>query len=153
MWTDGAAPGSGSGRAEQGLEAPAHDGEVVEASLELGHLRAHDRAHVRAGESAGPTDRDDLLDLGQGEPEPPRPSDELEDAERGALIDPIAGERPLRRWEDACGLVEPQRPSTDAGGRRHLTDQQPVPGHVPRLHLAPGVKVKRHLARRTASPR
>ena len=143
MWTDGAARGPCGGRAEQGLESTAHDGEVVEAPLELCHLGADDRAHVRAGESACPTNRDDLLDLGQREPQPTRPGDELEDADRVAVIDPIAGQRPPWRRQDPRGLVEPQRLSTDAGGRRDLTDQQPVLGHVPRLHLAPWVKVKR----------
>ena len=143
MWTDGAARGPCGGRAEQGQESAAHDGEVIEASLELWHLGADDGAHVRAGESACATNRDDLLDLGQREPQPTRPSDEREDADRIAIIDPIAGYRPAWRREDPRGLVEPQRLSTDAGGRCDLTDQQPVLGHVPRLHLAPRVKVKR----------
>ncbi len=146
VWADGAACRPCGRRAEQGLEAAAHDGEVVEASPELGHLGADDRAHVRARESACPTNRDDLLDLGQGEPEPPRPGDELEDADRAAVIDAIAGRRPPWRRKDPRGLVEPQRLSTDAGGRRDLTDQKPVLGHVPRLHLAPEVKVKGCLA-------
>jgi len=114
VWADGAARALRGGRAQQSLEPPAHDGEVVEASLELGHLGADHRAHMRAGESACPANRDDLLDLGQGESQPTRPGDELEDADRVAVIDPIAGRRPrgqvlrpiVGRWRASLGPGE-----------------------------------------------
>lgn len=142
VWADSASAGPGGRRAEQGLETPPHDGEVVEAPLELGHFRADHGPDVRTGGSPGLTNRDDVLDLGQGEPEPPRPRDELEDSDRAPVIDAIATRRPPWRREDPRGLVEAQRLSSHARGRRDLADQESVPGHVPRLHLAPKVKVK-----------
>jgi hypothetical protein len=98
--------------------------------------------NVRARLPPGSLNRDNLLDLGQAEPEPLRLADECQHVQRLSPVEAVARAGAPGRGEDTRVLVKPERLPCRPGALRHLTDQQPVPAHGNTLNPAPRGKVK-----------
>jgi hypothetical protein len=97
---------------------------------------------MRTGHSTGSPDRDDLSDLGEGQPEAPCPADRRQQGERVGIVEPVAAVGPRGRREDPRGFVEPESLSTEPALGRHLADQERLASHGSTLHLALKGKVK-----------
>src|SRR5581483_5664211 len=85
---------------------------------------------------------DDVTDLSQPEPEPPRAGDEREQRQDFAVKDPVPGRRPGCRRNDPGRLVQAERLPGDAAPGKHLSDPQTCSGHDMSLNPAPGGQVK-----------
>jgi hypothetical protein len=97
---------------------------------------------MRTGHPTGSPDRDDLSDLGEGQPEAPCPADKRQQGERVGIVEPVAAVGPRGRREDSRGFVEPEGLSTEPALGRDFSDQESLASHASTLHLAPKGKVK-----------
>ena len=139
---DGVAESRGPPAVQQSAEAVANLGQVPEPLVQVVSLLAHKLADVGARCPTRPLDRDDLLDLGQGEPETLCLSAEGQKVQRLGAVHAVARFSALRRGQDARLLVQPQCLPARTAPLRHLTDQQSVSGHDQTIDPAPGGKVK-----------
>jgi len=69
---------------------------------------------VGARRGASATEGDDMRDLGEGETEATRASDERQQIERFRRVQPISGWCPVWCGQDAPPLVQPERLAPDA---------------------------------------
>src|SRR2546422_8697781 len=90
----------------------------------------------------GPAECNYVLDLRERQAEPTSLTDEREQPQHVGWIAPVAGRPTARRGKDVSPLVQPQRLSTQAAARCHLTDKQPVPLHEDRVGPIPRGTVK-----------
>jgi hypothetical protein len=114
-----------------------------ERVLKVGRLPFEKLTDVRAGCGTGAPERDDVLDLGERQPESPPLTHEGHDSERITRVEAVARWRPTRGRQDAQGLVEAQRLTANAALLRHLPDEQAAPVHGTTIDPAPWGKVKR----------
>ena len=121
--------------AQSGLNRAEQAGEVCRFPFKQ-------RADVVAGSGPGSSERHDMSDLREGQPEPARLPDERQQPQHVGRIDAIARAGPMRARQDPPRLIEPERLAADSAARGHLPDQQPVAPHEGRIDLAPGGKVK-----------
>src|SRR5581483_11171080 len=136
--TDGAAARRPAVPGAQALpDAAAHLDEVLQLAVELHGLRAQQALDVPARRAAAPADRDDLLDLGQGEPEAARLGDEAQHVDRVLAVDPIAIGGACGRLQDLLSFVEADRLRRDAGLPGQLADLESAFHMSPRLKLSP----------------
>ena len=80
--------------------------------------------HARDGARA--PERNDVLDLRQGEAQTASLTDECEQPQHVGRVAAIAGRRPLGWQQNASRLVQPQRLAAHAAACGHLADQQPA---------------------------
>lgn len=93
---------------------------------------------MSARRPAALADRDDLLDLREGEAEGARLLDEAQHVDGFFIVDPVPVGRASRRRKDALSLIETDRLRRDAGAPGELTDLQAAPVHDnPSLNLSP----------------
>lgn len=115
--------------------------QLVQEPLEINRLLFQQGADVHAG---GPraADGDDVLNLGEAEPEAASAPDEGEHAEHCVRVQTIPGRRAARGRQDPPSLVDQERLTAESTLGRHLADPQPL-CHALSLRLAPGGRVKR----------
>ena len=80
--------------------------------------------HARGGSRA--PERNDVLDLRQGEAQAASLTDEREQPQHVGRVAAIARRRPLGWRQDPSRFVQPQRLATQAATCGHLADQQPA---------------------------
>jgi hypothetical protein len=78
---------------------------------------------VRTRRGPGSAQRDDVLYLGERQPEPPTLLDEREDAQGVRRIDAVAGSGATRGRQNAAGFVEPERLAAGATPCCHLANE------------------------------
>lgn len=124
-------------------QAVADHGQVPEPFVELGHLLPGECANMAAGRFTRQLEGQNLLDLRQGEPDPPRLGDELDQRDGLFPIHVVARWSPGRTGKDARRLVQAERPSADPGLDPDFPNQQPLACHAHTVNLALRGKVKR----------
>lgn len=72
---------------------------------------------------SGAAERDDVFDLGEGQADPPRLSDEREYAQDIGRVTTIAGRCALARRQDAPRLVQPECLPANPAARCHFADE------------------------------
>lgn len=90
----------------------------------------------------GAADGDDVLNLGEAQPETASAPDEGEQAEHCLGINTIPGRCTTRGGQDAPSFVDQERLPAESGLGRDLADPQSL-CHAPSLRPAPGGRVKR----------
>jgi hypothetical protein len=103
-----------------GVENASHSGEHP---FQVGCLLLQERSDVNTRGGSGASERDDLLDLGQREPQPACPSDELKQPQYARQITPVARWCASARREDAARLVESQRLAAQPAPARDFADE------------------------------
>lgn len=90
----------------------------------------------------GAADGDDVLNLGEAEPETARAPDEGKHAEHCVGVQTIPGRRAARGRQDPTSLVDQECLAAESALSRYLADPQPL-CHALSLWLAPRGRVKR----------
>jgi hypothetical protein len=96
---------------------------------------------VAARRSPGASKSHDVLDLGQRQSESPGLSDKGEHRQHIRRVLTVARSGTAGSWQDAAGLVQPQRLAAQTSASRYLADEQSLL-HDDRVAPAPWGKVK-----------
>ncbi len=106
-----------------GVEDASHSGEHT---LQVGGLLLQKGADVGTRGRPRPPEGNDVSDLSERQPEPPRLPYEREQRQHVSGVPTVARGCPVGRRKDAPRLVEPKRLAAQPAARRHLTNEQPL---------------------------
>ena len=123
-----------------GVENTSHSGEHA---FEVGGLLLQKRPDMDARGRPRPPERNDVSDLSECQPEPPRLHYERQQFQHVSGVPTVARGCPAGWRKDATCLVEPKRLAAQSAARRDLTDEQPML-HEAKIEPAPRGKVKWH---------
>jgi hypothetical protein len=111
-----------------------------EHALKVRCFLREQRADVDARSGARPAKGDDVLDLGEREPQSASVTDEGQQPQYISRITAISGWRSTRGRQNAARFVEPKRLAAESATTRDVADEQPV-FHGASIRLAPWDKV------------
>jgi hypothetical protein len=116
--------------------------EIVKPLIQLVGLSPDKLADLGTWRVARPLDPDDLANLNEREPQPLRPTDELEQSHCLDIVCAVACRRSPCRGQYSGRFVEAERLSCCSATRCEVADEQAVSAHDRSVNPALGVKVK-----------
>ena len=123
-----------------------------EESGQVGRSLFKEPVHVGTGRDTGPTERNNVPELGEGQPQSPALLDERQDAKYFLGIHAVAGRGPARRRQNPPRLVQPHRLAAGSAPFGDLADEKGVSIHVHTLNPALWGKVNHWGSNRVATP-
>jgi hypothetical protein len=135
VWTD---DGLVVARDAPGIENLPNPGEHA---FEIGRLLIEECPDVDARRGAGASEPDDVLDLGEREPEAAGLTHEAEESQHVRWISTVPGGCPAGPRKDAAHFVQSKRLAAHAAARGNLPDEELL-FHGGSIRLAPWGKVK-----------
>jgi hypothetical protein len=94
---------------------------LAQHRLKVARFLAEQPAHVVAWSCARPAERDDVLNLGQRQTEPPALLNEAQNSQNIRTVYAVSGAGSAWRRQNTARLVQSQSLPADAAASRHLT--------------------------------